>query len=889
MTVRDLRLVPAALVGYVVTWWLVASEPRTALVMVAATVAGALLAAAARALVLARHPALLVTGVLVPDGAAHPRPGPRGVRERAVQLLARVLRGGTGQVVLVAGAVMILSLAAGAQLHAGRSGVLPLLVEAGATGTVTGTVLSEPRPTSPGFDGEPRYVRTVTATTVSGRVDGVPTSGPAHGEVVVLGGSELLSPGYGATVEVEGRLLPVDPGSAATAMLALGPGTSSTSPPLREVAPPGAVLSTVGTIRSAFLEVAATLPEQARGLVPGVAVGDTSMMSPGLDHAMKTTSLTHVTAVSGAHFAIIFATVTGLCALLRLPLRARVPVAGTAMLGFVLLVHPEPSVLRAAVMSSVTLGAVLVGRPAQSLTALCVAVLVLLAVDPFLARTYGFVLSVLGTAGIVVGTRPIAAWLGRLLPRWLALAVAVPLAAQMACGPVIILLDPFVPTYSVPANLIATPALVPATVLGVAGALAAPWWPQVSSGLSQVAGWATWWIAEVAERFAAAPLARVPWVEGAPGVALLAAVTVLTVVVVGRWGSLVWAVRTGVYVAGLGAAPSSPRQSLWDVLLRRDGGRGTRPAQAAARPLARPVAVLACVALGLGVVWQTQPPWLADLVRPGGTAWSDDWQVVMCDVGQGDALVVRTGPGAAVMVDVGPAGDAAARCLDELGVTTLDLLVLTHFHHDHVGGLPEVLAGREVQQVYVSPVHDPATHAATVARQLDDAGVPWEEASASTHANPEPLLTGPAPEEVRWDVLAPAEDVAAGTGDRAANDSSVVLALRTPDLSIIALGDLETAGQASLLRTLVSDGTGAVDVVKMAHHGSRTQDPALAHHLSPSVTLVSAGADNTYGHPTESALDLYASTGSAILRTDTCGTVGLVVREEQTLVAGGCS
>lgn len=888
MTVRDLRLVPAALVGFVVTWWLVASEPWAALVVVAATVAGALLAAGARALVLARRPALLSTVAAVPVSAEPRRPARTVLFERLAHLLNQVLRDGLGQLVLVAGAVVVLSLAVGVQLHAGRSGALPLLVEAGTTGTVTGTVLSEPRPTSPGFDGEPRYVRTVTATAVSGRVDGVHTTGPAHGEVVVLGGVEVLSPGYGATVEVEGRLLPVDPGSAATAMLALGPGTSSTAA-LRVVAPPGAVLSTVGTIRSAFLEVAATLPEQARGLVPGVAVGDTSMMSPGLDHAMKTTSLTHVTAVSGAHFAIIFATVTGLCALLRLPLRARVPVAGTAMLGFVLLVHPEPSVLRAAVMSSVTLAAVLLGRPAQSLTALCVAVLVLLAVDPFLARTYGFVLSVLGTAGIVVGTRPIAAWLGRLLPRWLALAVAVPLAAQMACGPVIILLDPFVPTYSVPANLIATPALVPATVLGVAGALAAPWWPQASSGLSQVAGWATWWIAEVAERFAAAPMARIPWVEGAPGVALLAAVTVLAIVVVGRWGSLVWAVRTGVYVVGLGAAPSSPRRSLGDVLLRRDGGRGTRPAQAAARPLARPAAVLVCVALGLGVVWQTQPPWLADLVRPGGTAWSDDWQVVMCDVGQGDALVVQTGPGAAVMIDVGPAGDAAARCLDELGVTTLDLLVLTHFHHDHVGGLPEVLAGREVQQAYVSPVRDPATHAETVARQLDDAGVPWEEARASTHANPEPLLAGPAPEEVRWEVLAPADDVAAGTGDRAANDSSVVLALRTPDLSIIALGDLETAGQASLLRTLVSDSTGTVDVVKMAHHGSRTQDPALAHHLSPSVTLVSAGADNIYGHPTESALDLYASTGSAILRTDTCGTVGLVVREGQTLVAGGCS
>lgn len=161
-----------------------------------------------------------------------------------------------------------------------------------------------------------------------------------------------------------------------------------------------------------------------------------------------------------------------MCALLRLPLRVRVPVAGAAMLGFVLLVHLEPSVLRAAVMSAVTLVALLLGRPALALTALCVAVLVLLAVDPFLARSYGFVLSALGAAGLVLGTRPIAGWPGRVLPRWLAVAVAVPLAAQMACGP---------------ANLLAAPALV----LGGLGALLAPWWPQGAGGLSQVAGWAT--------------------------------------------------------------------------------------------------------------------------------------------------------------------------------------------------------------------------------------------------------------------------------------------------------------------------------------------------------------------------------------------------------------
>ena len=197
----------------------------------------------------------------------------------------------------------------------------------------------------------------------------------------------------------------------------------------------------------------------------------------------------------------------------------------------------QPSVLRAAVMSGIALAAVVLGRPGQAVAALCSAVLVLLVVDPFLARSYGFVLSALGTAGLVVGTRPVAEWLGRALPRWVAVAVAVPLCAQLACGPVIVLLDPSVPTYSVPANLLSAPALVPATVLGVLGALLAPWWTAGATCVAQVAGWATWWIAEVAEGFAGAPLARLPWVEGPPGAALLALVTAAGIGLVVRWRS----------------------------------------------------------------------------------------------------------------------------------------------------------------------------------------------------------------------------------------------------------------------------------------------------------------------------------------------------------------
>lgn len=869
---RDLRLVPATLAGSSVTWWSVASEVRP--VAVCAAVAGVTV--------------LLLVAV-------------RAVLLRWWSAPPPVVRASLGQLVLVGAVVMVLSLVVAAQLKAGSTGLLPGLVGAGASGTVRGSVVSEPRTTSAGFDGEPRVVRTIALTSVTGWSGGVLSTGPAHGDVVVLGGAALADVDYGSTVEVDGQLLAVDPGSATTAMLALREATPS-SPALRVLELPGPLLRAVSTVRSSFVDVSSTLPEQARGLVPGVAVGDTSMLSPRLDAAMKTTSLTHVTAVSGSHFAIIFATVAGLCTLVRLPRRVRVVVAGLAMAGFVLLVHPEPSVVRAAAMSAVALVAVLLGRPGQALSALCAAVLVLLAVDPFLVRSYGFVLSALGTAGLVVGTRPIAAWLGRALPRWMALAVAVPLAAQLACAPVIVLLDPVVATYAVPANVLAAPALVPATVLGVVGALLAPWWPGAAGLFAQVAGWATWWIAEVAERLAGAPLASIPWAAGAPGALLLALVSAAGVVLVWRWSSIVWTARTGMFVAGIGAPPSAPRRGRAPAVFARlgtGGSRGTGAVHAAARPLSRAAGLLTCALVGLLVVWQTQPPWLADVLRGGGAAWDADWQVVVCDVGQGDALVVQTGPGRAVMVDVGPPGDAAARCLDELDVTTLDLLVLTHFHDDHVGGLAEVLDGRVVEEAYVSPVREPAGHAEGVARLLDAASIPWQAVSANPGGVE--LLAGPAPERVVWGVLAPAAGVAesrgvghptAGTAeDGAANDGSVVMVIRTPELSVVALGDLEARGQAALLRSLTDDGVSLepVDVVKMAHHGSRAQDPDLARLLSPDVVLVGVGADNTYGHPTQDALDLYESHGATILRTDLCSTSGVLVRRGQTLVAGGCS
>src|SRR5665811_836612 len=201
-------------------------------------------------------------------------------------------------------------------------------------------------------------------------------------------------------------------------------------------------------------------------------------------------------------------------------------------------------------------------------------------------------------------------------------------------------------------------------------------------------------------------------------------------------------------------------------------------------------------------------------------AWPPrDWRVVVCDVGQGDALVVRSGPGAAVVVDVGPDGPDAAACLDRLGITRIDLLVLTHHHADHVDGLDEVLGGREVLQALVSPLAEPVDQAWHTRAALEAAGVPIVVGAAQG------LGSAGRAGEVTWTVLSPAS---AGSVTRSTeptgsqiNDSSLVVLLQAPDLTVLALGDAGPVVQERLAALLVrAPPAWAADVVKVAHHGS---------------------------------------------------------------------
>ncbi len=831
----DLRLLPSAAAAWGCAGAAVALSP------------GELLAGVVAVLVLAGL--LAASLVLRRPGGRHDGPGRR--------IAAGVL------LALAAAGLVLASTAAQAARRSG--GVLVDLVAQEATVEARAVIRGDPRRVRPasapdepdrgGADGAAqnradRADRVVVVVEVQ-RVRGRGVTGSADAPVLVVGTGAWAGVQPGEVVQAAGRLVRSRPGDDVAALLvARGPPTVTE--------PAGVVQRTAGSLRAGLRDAASGLPPDAAGLLPGLVVGDTSGLPPDLEEAMRAVGLTHLTAVSGSNVAIVCGAALLVAAAAGAGRTVRVGLAAAALAGFVVLARPDPSVLRAAVMGAVALLGLLVGRARRGVPALCAAVVVLCAADPWLARRPGFALSVLATGGLLLLAPGWARLLARRVPLPMAQAVAVPAAAQAVCAPVIALLTPQLALAAVPANLLVAPAVAPATVLGVAATLLAPVWPAGASAVAWAGGVGAWWVAVVARATAALPGASVPWPQGARGALPLVAVTGLLV----AGGALLARGRSG---DALGVGPTER------------GGRARRAGAAARRrpcgPLAAvPVAGVTVVAVlvtaglvvagglvGLAVQRRLAPQW-----PPSG------WVAVACDVGQGDMFVVASGPGSAVVVDTGPDPRAARRCLDDLAVTTVDLLVLSHFHADHVDGLDGVLAGRSVRGALTSPLAAPRPAARRVAAALAAVSVPVTDGTTG--------VTG-ATGTLTWQVLWPPEATGGGPDPgpvegTLANDASVVLAVQAPGLRVVATGDLETEAQRALARSLPRDQV-PVDVLKVAHHGSARQDPGLHERWDPRVALVSVGAGNDYGHPAPSTLGLLA--GAVVARTDQGGDVAVGV------------
>lgn len=537
----DLRLVPTALAVWAVAAGAITWPPTIVVVLgiVAALVAGAV--ASRRAVCAAASRAC--------DGA-----------------WPSAVVGPAGQAALAIGAVAVLLLTTAAQLGQRERGDLGGLAVERATVRVVGTVRSAPRPLPAGSGTDVLVLMSVRQVAPPTRDGTTPAAVRAGGALDVIGpGASWGALAYGDRVDAEVRLSEQPDRSrraVARARATDAPGTVPVRQPL---------LVAAHRLRSGLLRVAAPLPGDAAGLLPAVAVGDVRGTAD-LDPAMRGSGLAHLTAVSGAHFSLLGALVLGACAWCRVPRRRRWLPTSLVLAGFVALVQPGPSVVRAAVMGAVGLVGLVAGRPARSVPALLGAVTLLLVVDPWLSRDVGFVLSVAATAGITTLAPPLAARWERRLGRTLALVFAVPCAAQAVCGPVVLLLAPAVPTYAVPANIVVGPAVGPATVLGLLAAALSLVWPAAAGWVAALAGAACWWIASVARVAVALPGAQVAWAGGAVGVLLLAGAAAASLVLVlsaGR-GTL------GACPRLLLPRPADLRARALAAAPRHRGSRGTR-------------------------------------------------------------------------------------------------------------------------------------------------------------------------------------------------------------------------------------------------------------------------------------------------------------------------
>ncbi|MFC7480741.1 ComEC/Rec2 family competence protein [Luedemannella flava] len=256
-----------------------------------------------------------------------------------------------------------------------------------------------------------------------------------------------------------------------------------------------------GRLRAGLQDAAQPLPDEPGGLLPGLVIGDTSRLDQALAEDFRATGLTHLVAVSGANVAIILAVVLAVCRRCRAGPWVCVAVCALVLVGFVILARPSPSVLRAAAMGAVGLLALGTGRRRAAAPTLAAAVFVLVLVDPDLARDPGFALSALATGGLILlAPRWRDALAARRVPGVLAEALAVPAAAQVACGPVVAALSGTVSAVAVPANMLAVPAVAPATLLGVLAATVSPVCPPLAEFLAWLASWPARWLVAIAHR-----------------------------------------------------------------------------------------------------------------------------------------------------------------------------------------------------------------------------------------------------------------------------------------------------------------------------------------------------------------------------------------------------
>jgi competence protein ComEC len=662
-------------------------------------------------------------------------------------------------------------------------------------GFVEVEVISRPKVIFTDFSNRPVYGAQVRLTKLDEQI--------ASGRGFLIYNEAKLS--RGIIAEFEGKFEPA--GLSARDSFVLKPLVEITV-----ISEPTGQLAWFNQLRSDYLKNLSGVTPDSKALVAGLAIGETSQLSETLEQQMRTVSLTHLVAVSGANCAIVVGMVYLVALRLRFGVAGRTIISLSALVGYVLLVGPDPSVLRAAVMTASVIFMLCLGRRTWALNALAIAAVVLLIADPWLSLEFGFGLSLLATAGILLLAPVLSERLATKMPKPLALGLAVTASAQLLCLPLLLQLQDGLPTYSIIANLFAGPLVAPVTVIGIVAVVLTPIVPLLVGPLTWLASTGTFVIEIVAVFFAGLPVAYFPWATGT----LATALSIGIILMVSAW-------------------------------LRSD------------QPRLRQVSISGLVIV---VAASLSVPAASEVL---GDAWPiQNWQLVACDVGQGDGFVVRSLNRVAV-IDVGRDEQLINSCLTELGVTKIDLLVLTHFDFDHVGGLSGALGGRSISNAIISGFPDDRPATADSLDQLKEGGANLIIA--------DPTISGTLG-EFSWRVLAPSKKASEA---KDSNDASVTMIFSSENLDMLFLGDLGQSGQERIQKAVakVLQKSEKPLLLKVSHHGSNDQSASFHNQLEPDLAIISVGTQNGYGHPGKGLLEILRQSGAQVLRTDLLGAISV--------------
>ena len=496
----------------------------------------------------------------------------------------------------------------------------------------------------------------------------------------------------------------------------------------------------LGGIRSGLSSASKDAP-----LIPGMVLGDTSLQSADFSNAMRRSGLTHLTAVSGANFAIISSFLLWLMQFLIRRINFRLLATSIVLIAFIGLVRPSPSVLRAAAMAAVVIFARSHRERSDSIPSLGFAVAIVVIADPWQSRDPGFALSVLATAGLLLIAPKLK------FPK----GFAEPIAASILCAPIIVALSGYLSITSIIANVLVAPLVAPVTILGFIASLLPPLAPMLI------------------------PIAKIP-----AGLITKIAFTAADFPVI--------QMKSALLILAIGLLMFFGRRYLILIV---------------------PIFLL-----------------LTFLQR-----WpNNDWQIANCDVGQGDAMVLKVAPNSAVVIDVGPEPKLIDQCLKALSIHKIPLLILTHPHADHIGGLSGAVAGREVGQIMRDAMRG------------------------------EILEIGQLKIEILWPDNSTHFFTDNGGEGSAVNNQSIVALISSPDYTLLTTGDAEPDVQK-----LISPPK--VKYLKVAHHGSKYQDLRFNALADPVLAIISVGKGNKYGHPANSTVKLFKH----MLRTDKDGAIAI--------------